>query len=274
MRGARPIVDPIVTEIYKNFSYHEVTLEQYSIAWKTWLTNSSNKQLLGIENFPYFDFTNGTSQTFDNFILKYSATRTIVVLPGEFQYHKCIGRHQKLVTSETVSENQALIMSVPFSDYGSVHPNFNKILKKCNELNIPVCLDLAYWGISKNINLDLTQYPCVTEITSSLSKPFHTLENHRVGIRFTRNYENDGISMINEVGMQNKYSMSIGCYYMERLSCDFMWNKYSQKYYGVCANLRLKNTNTVIFGLGDCSYSKYNRGILNNNRVCISENLI
>ena len=46
-------------------------------------------------------------------------------------------------------------------------------------------------------------YPCITDVTCSLSKPFFTLENHRVGIRWTRDYVDDGVSMLNEVSMQN-----------------------------------------------------------------------
>ena len=273
MRGARPIVDPVVEKIYKNFSYHDVELKDYATIWKEWLTKSTTKTLKGIDRFSNSDFTNGTSQTFDNFILKHSSKRTIVVLPGEFQYHKCTGRHQSIITSEAITKNQALIISIPFSDYGTTHPNFHQLLEKCNQLNNPVCLDMAYWGIAKNINLDLAKYPCITEITCSLSKPFYSLENHRVGIRFTSSYENDGISMINEVEIQNKYSMSLGYYFMKKLSCDFMWDTYEKKYHEVCSNLNLKETDTVIFGLGDESYSKYNRGIPNNNRVCISEKL-
>ena len=274
MRGARPIVDSNVTKIYNDFFYQDVTLDFYADTWRYWLTNSTNKKIVGLDDYSYADFTNGTSQTFDNFVLKHSSTRTIMVLPGEFHYHKCISRHHKFVTSESVTENRALIISVPFSDYGSVRPEFHDLLLKCNQSNIPVCLDLAYWGIAKNINLDLSLYPCVTEITCSLSKPFYVLENHRVGIRFTRKYENDGISMINEVNMQNKYSMSLGCYFMKKLTCDFMWNEYNEKYHEVCKKMKLKKTDTVIFGLGGPSYFKYNRGIPNNNRVCISENLV
>jgi len=107
-----------------------------------------------------------------------------------------------------------------------------------------------------------------------LSKPFYTLERHRVGIRFTKDYQDDGISMINEVGMSNSYSMSLGVHYMQSFSCDYMWQTYWEKYYSVCSELHLTPTNTVIFGLGGDEYLEYNRGIPNNNRVCISPLLV
>ena len=96
--------------------------------------------------------------------------------------------------------------------------------------DIPVCLDLAYWGIAKNILIDLNQFPAIKEVTCSLSKPFYTLENHRVGVRFTKDYVDDGVSMLNEVKMQNNYSMALGVKYMKNFSPDYNWKKFKDAY--------------------------------------------
>ena len=271
-RGARPIPSQPIYKHYNNYHKKTVDLHTYDTTWRYWLEETDpSKVLLGLDQFKYADFTNGTSQTFDHFILKYGANRKLVVLPGEFMYHHCAGRHFKFV--DTVAAKSALVISVPFSDTGSLHPEFDTLLQKCNRLDVPVCLDLAYWGIARDIHLDLTQYPCVKEVTASLSKPFFTLENHRVGVRFTRDYVDDGISMINEVSMQNTHSMGLGVYYMEKFGSDFMWNLYEKKYEQACKKLKLQPTNTVIFGLGGEEYKEFNRGIPGNNRVCISPTL-
>ena len=149
---------------------------------------------------------------------------------------------------------------------------FKSILNQCNQLGVPVCLDLAYWGIAKNVHINLDEYPCITEITASLSKPFYVLENHRVGVRFSRNYQNDGISMINEVKMQNTYSMSLGLHFMKNFSADYLWNKLDDQYQIICLQNNLTPTDTLIFGLGNQKqHREFNRGIDNNFRVCISE---
>lgn len=269
-RGARPIQDHFIFKHYKNFVYTDISLEEYARSWREWLTNSENNTLLGLENFGYADFVNGTSQTFDHFLLKYSS-KTISVFPGDFQYHGCIGKF--LNFSPVLGEQSVFIHSFPFSDTGTQHKDFIQSLEYCNAYKVPVCLDLAYWGIAKNLHIDLNQYPCITELTCSLSKPFFTLENHRVGIRFTRQYNDDGISMINEVDMQNKFSMSLGNYYMKEFSADYMWNSYAERYYDVCNKFNLTPTDTVIFGIGGEKYHYCNRGIKNNNRVCISAEL-
>lgn len=269
-RGARPIKDLGVFNHYKYFKYADTSLSEYADTWREWLTSSKSKTLHGLENFKFADFVNGTSQTFDHFTLRYS-TKTITALPGDFQYHRCIGKTLDFSTSLT--SQCAFIHSFPFSDTGSQHINFIKNLEYCNINNIPVCLDLAYWGIAKNLHIDLNQFPCIAELTCSLSKPFYTLENHRVGIRFTRTYQDDGISMINEVNMQNKFSMSLGIHYMKEFTADYMWDSYIDKYNAVCEKLNLKLTNTVIFGLGGKEYYYCNRGIETNNRVCIASEL-
>ena len=273
--GARPIKSPEIKKHYELYSHIAPTLTEYSNGWRTWLLNSQHKSLSGLDSFVHSDYTQGTSQTFDHFVLRHCHNKQIVNFVGDFQYHSCISKNQNFKTLSAVSEllpNQSLIISVPFSDLGRAHPDLERILNKCTELNIPVCIDLAYWGISKNIHLDLNKHPCVKEITSSLSKPFFTLENHRCGIRFSREYLNDGISMINEVQMQNLFSMGLALHYMKKYNADWCWEKFGTKYQKVCADLDLDDTDTIIFATSsNGKYSRFNRGIPGNYRICISE---
>ena len=250
----------------------EVTFDVYANTWRNWLTDVKLKRLVGLDSFTYQDYTQGTSQAFDMFVLRHIVRRTIVTLKGDFQYHKCLGKHGnfRAVDSEFgLNEDMALIISWPFSGTGDNYI-VERMLARCNELKIPVLLYLAYWGISKNAYVDLDRYPCITEVTSSLSKPFYTLETHRVGIRFSRQYLDDGVSMQNEVGMQNKHSMALGVSYMNKFSADWSWEALEDRYYDACKYNDLEPTNCVIFGTGGDAYADHNRGP-GVNRVCISE---
>jgi hypothetical protein len=273
-KGARPIESTDIGAYYKTHEFVSPSLEEYSLVWRQWLQNSTNKSLIGLKKFIYADYTQGTSQTFDHFVLRHSGSKEIVNFIGDFQYHSCISKKLNfriLKNYKDLHSGQALILSIPFSDYGKMHPDMDHILDTCNRLNIPVCIDLAYWGISKNIHLDLDKYHCITEVTSSLSKSFYTLENHRVGIRFSKDYLDDGISMLNEVRMQNFYSMSLGIHYMQKFSADWNWHQHSAKYSQICQELELEITDTIIFGLSiNNKYSHLNRGIPDNHRVCVS----
>ena len=272
-RGARPVQCKTVLEHYTQHQYQELSIEEYAHCFRTWLEHSTNKQIIGLKEFNHAEFSQGTSQTFDQFVIRH-ANRQIVYFAGEFQYHRCISKnvkHRLLYCAENLTAEQALIISLPFSDTGNQHECFEQILKTCNNLKIPVCLDLAYWGIAKDLNIDLNQYPCISEITCSLSKPFWKLETHRVGIRFSRDYLDDGICMLNEVKMANVFSMSLGVWFMNKFDNSYNWRRYSDRYYTVCNQLNLKTTNTLIFGLGDkLRHSDYYRGLENNYRICIS----
>jgi hypothetical protein len=191
-RGARPIKNSEIQRWYDAHEYHDISLTEYATVWKNWLEFSDKKSIKGLDKFAHADYTQGTSQTFDQFVIRHAKDRQITVLDGEFQYHQCLGKHlnyfqdiQYFHADKVYGRGlTALIISAPFSDMGVVHPDFDNIMETCTRLDVPVCLDLAYWGIAKNIHIDLDQYPCIQEVTCSLSKPFFTLENHRVGIRW------------------------------------------------------------------------------------------
>jgi hypothetical protein len=272
-RGARPIRSKEVYQHHHDFGYQPVSLLEYTDTWRRWITTSKTKTLDGLEKFQHADFVNGTSQTFDHFWLKHRDRRP-VSLRGEFQYHACVNKSWKFCwidSADNLRPGDCLVISLPFSDSGCQHADWQSILDRCDDLDIPVCVDLAYWGISQSVDLDLDSHQCIQQLTCSLSKPFCTLENHRVGIRFSRHYNNDGISMINETNMQNIYSMSLGCYFMMEFTCDWIPEKFRSAQIAACEGLALVAADTVIFGHGNSDYEEYNRGVPNSNRICISE---
>jgi len=273
-KSPRPIASRIIDQHYGLHRFQHTTLDVYTSLWRSWMSTSQHKSIEGLDRFAHADFVQGTTQTFDQFVLRHAKTRTIVCFAGDFQYHACVAKHcdfAKLLHHQDLAAGQALIISLPFSALARQHPDFETILDRCDELEIPVCLDLAYWGIAKNVSVDLDAHPCVSEITCSLSKPFFTLQNHRIGVRFSRQYLDDGISMLNEVGVQNHHSMSLGMHYMQQFSCDWNWQQYQEKYSRVCHDLDLDTTDTVIFGTShDPKYQEFNRGIQGHNRIGIS----
>ncbi len=282
VRGARPIRNKEILDFHNSIGMpKETTLEEYANVWRNWINFSESKNLNGLDKFGFADYTQGTSQAFDNFILRHCKDKQINVLKGDFQYHACLGKHVEFNYVEyphhfesvlNGPDLHALLISAPFSDFGCIHPDFEHIMRICVAHNIPVCLDLAYWGIAKHVHINLDAFPCIKEVTCSLSKPFFTLENHRVGIRFTKDYVDDGISMLNEVKMANNYSMALGVEYMKNFGPDYNWDKYIDLYQNICHEQDLVWTDTVIFGLGDdIRHKNFSRGVSGNYRVCVSE---
>lgn len=272
-RGARPVRSKTIFDHYQKFQFEPVSICEYIQCWRRWLVASVSKKLVGLDQFPYADFVNGTSQTFDHFWLNHRSKKP-VAFRGEFQYHACINRghgFRYVDNPDDLRAGDSLVISLPFSDYGQVHPAWNEILDRCDCLGVPVCIDLAYWGVSHNVQLNVQDRHCVQQVTCSLSKAFWPLENHRVGVRFCRHYNNDGINMINEVNMQNHYSMGLGRHFMLSFDSDWISQQFGAAQISACLELDLVATDTVIFGLGGHEYHNHNRGIVGNNRVCISE---
>ena len=75
VRGARPIKNKEISDFHFHIEKNDIhipTLDEYSNVWKEWLNYSNSKSLLGLDNFSFADYTQGTSQTFDQFILRHS----------------------------------------------------------------------------------------------------------------------------------------------------------------------------------------------------------
>lgn len=274
-KRATPISSSIIKQHLEGHKFRRPSLQDYVCQWQNWLCDTKLKRLHGIDHFRYADYSQGTSQVFDQFVLRHGHRRTISCFLGDFQYHACVSKHQRFQLLDRVDQidhTHSLLISLPFSATGSPHEEFESILDRCDQMAVPVCVDLAYWGITKNCSLDLAAHPSVQEITASLSKPFYTLEQHRVGVRFSRQYLDDGISMINEVGTQNFYSMSLGMHYMDSFDADWNWNQHQERYFNVCQRHNLNTTNTVIFGIShEDQYQDFNRGQPGINRICLSK---
>lgn len=274
IKSARPIKSSAVGAHYLRHVPSMISKDDYADTWEKWLTTGHLKTLSGLETFVHRDFSQGTTQCFDQFVLRHCKSRKIVAFRGEFQYHACIGKFVDfgyINSIDELSSNHAVIISAPFSGTGNNRHDFNEILDRCSALHIPVCLDLAYWGIAKNIKINLSQHDCVEVVCSSLSKPFYVLETHRVGIRFSRLYLDDGISMMNEVNMQNNHSMSLGKHFMKTFSCDWNWQHHQDKYQQICKNHQLIETDTIIFAQGSLPvWKEFQRVPDTNGRVGVS----
>ena len=96
---------------------HPLFLEKFKI----WIQNSVNNTIIGLEDFKELTYVHGTSQSFDNFLLRHNNKR-LVTLKGDFLYHKLCIKNKMLhhFYDEGVLQNgDCMIISVPFSDSGN-----------------------------------------------------------------------------------------------------------------------------------------------------------
>ena len=277
LRGAKPVADKSIQTFVNSLDltdalYNESIPAEFMENFYNWIASSKNNTIKGIENFNNRKLVAGSAQAFDHWYWRHK-NRTFRFFKGEFMYHSAVLKHGGFyanIEDKKLQANDAVIISVPFSDYGSQHPKLEFILNNCQILGIPVLLDFAYYPCTKNINIDLVKYTCVETITFSISKAFYGAEFLRVGMRLEREDTDDGIDVFNSVDMYNRIGLSIANELIKNYSVDYNWETYSKVYSQVCRENNLKETDCIMFGLGDDTWSHMNRGT-DVNRVCISE---
>ena len=177
-----------------------------------WIQTTSLNTVTGIADFKVRAFSQGTTEAFDKFYLK-NSSRRLRYFKGEYMYHQVAGRQYfdyagTFIDDGALESNDLVVISLPFSDTRNEHPRMKEVLEECTRLNIPVLVDYAYLGICSGITFDLT-HPCITDVTFSLSKTF-PVPHLRIGMRLTRQDDDDALLVMNKTGYTNRLSIQVG----------------------------------------------------------------
>jgi len=280
--GCYSIYDPescqIRDEAIQSFSHTSVNYPhaKYSFfeQFRGWMV-SSHPKIQGIDAYQSVCYTNGTSESFAYFYLRYREHRRLRLARGEYFYHQMMHR---LFYSESfawldedeIREGDFVLISVPFGDTGNVPDGLEQLLCDCDEKQVPVMLDLAYINLAVNLSIDLT-HPCIEYVVSSLSKVF-PVEHHRIGIRLQKQPWEDQLYVINEDlhDYINFLSIHIGSKLMSALPADWLYKKYQSLQTQWCERLKLTPSSCVTLGIDyKNNYSEYSRGGPTN-RLCFS----
>ena len=72
VRGARPIRNKEVLDFHNSLGkLKPVSIEHYSNVFLEWMNYGVLNSIEGLDKFNFADYTQGTSQTFDQFILRF-----------------------------------------------------------------------------------------------------------------------------------------------------------------------------------------------------------
>jgi len=277
LRGAKPLVDTSIKNFINKIDltdalYDEDLPNTFKEKFFNWINSSKLNTLDGLESFSNRQLCAGTAQAFDHWYWRHK-NRTIRFFKGEFMYHSAVLKHggtYAYIEDRKLQPNDAVVISVPFSDWGKQREDLEYYLYNCCAMDIPVLLDFAYYPCTKNINLDLEKFSAVETITFSISKAFYGAEFLRVGMRLQREDKDDGIDVFNSVEMINRVPLSIANNLIQNFSIDYNWQKYGKIYSEVCAEHNLEETDCIMFGQGGEEYAENNRGG-KYNRVTVSD---
>jgi hypothetical protein len=236
----------------------------------SWIKSSSLNNLTGLDGFPILAFSNGTSESFDKFYLK-NHSRRFRCFRGEYMYHAASWRNYfpgwSWLDDGPIEANDAVVISLPFSDTGNQHPETVNIVEQCNRLGVPVLIDCAYFGICQDIQFDFTPN-CITDITFSLSKTF-PVRHMRIGMRLTRLDDDDSLLLHHKTAYINRLGAGVGLALLNQYGPDYNCERWGATQQSFCEKMNLEPSQSVIFGLDRKNYAQYNRGGPSN-RLCFS----
>lgn len=264
--SAFAIQDPETMRILRN-NYNFTDLNSDSIideflhAYDAWIKSTTSNVFTGLEEFKHRCYSNGTTEAFDKFYMK-NAKRRFRCYKGEYMYHKLAWRDKfdwAYLEDAPLHKNDAVIISLPFADTGDKHVNYHELMRKCSDMDVPVLIDCAYFGACRNIHIDVA-YPCITDITFSLSKTF-PVAYARIGMRYTKEDNDDTMFVYHKINYNNKIGALIGLEYFANFTPDYIPQKYLDKQLDFCNTLGVEPSKTVLFGIDYLKqYNEYNRG--------------
>mgnify|MGYP006073000439 FL=1 len=264
--NAFSIADPNVLKLYAQDTNTAIAISSETVQskflneYQAWIMATKNNCVIGLDEYKYACYSNGTTEAFDKFYAKHSRRR-FRFFKGEFVYHRLSCRNNNYdwdyIEDADLDSNDVVIISLPFSDTGNKHESLDDVLTTCNKLKIPVLLDCAYFGICNDIIFDLT-YKCITDVTFSLSKSLYAA-HLRIGMRLTREDDDDPLFVTNKIGYINRTSAYIGRQLLKNFGPDYIYNKYRDRQLEYCNILNVEPSNCVIFGIGGDVWQDYNR---------------
>lgn len=257
---ADPEVVGFISSLRIEGMFTEDLQEMFLDTYRRWILSSKINTINGLESYPYACYSNGTTESFDKFYGKYNQRR-FRFFKGEFAYHKLSCRNYHLdwcyIGEDDIRKEDAVIISLPFSDTGGKHGEMDKVLDCCDILDVPVLIDCTYFGVCGNIEFDLDR-KCVTEVTFSLSKGL-SAAHLRIGMRLSKLDDDDPLFVNNKIGYINRLSAYIGLKLVNHFGPDFIFNKYRNRQLAYCEILGVTPSDCVMFGIGDDRWREYNR---------------
>lgn len=278
-----PIIDRVINDeiknILKKIDYNSLDLNIWNIkdyfsTFTNWILSSTHNKILGLQNYNIIAYSCGSLESIISFVHRYAIKKRLRFSKAEFVASKiaanhCCAKYQFLEDSK-IEKNDAVIISLPFSGNGDHYPNYHDLIKNCNEMDVPVLLDISYFGISQGMEINLNN-SCITDVVFSLSKPMSV--QLRLGIRFSK-IDNDDLVQVNSNGkLFNRLSATIGIELMKKFSHDWLVNKYFPRYKFICEKYNLQQTPTFTLASSqDDRYKQFERNGFN--RICVTQELL
>lgn len=277
LSGARPILDREITETIRSMNISDLfdrsrsssIVPDFLDSYDRWIRSSVLNRMIGFENYNRY-MTFAVTNIIEQFLMKHRTKRIRTFqgeYPGTTKLIEGYGMEHCYLDDGILMTGDAVIMSSPFSSTGDMHPMIGVVLDECDSLDIPVMIDCAFFGICKGLHLQARK--SIETVAFSLSKCY-CLSDQRIGMVYSKDVP-FAIELLHSVGYTSRFGAAMAMRLFDSFGPDYVYSKYSSAQMMVCDELgNLIPSNTVLFGNGDRSWNRFNRGG-SYNRVCFSD---
>ena len=240
--------------------------ENFLRVFDEWIQSSELNSTRGLDSFIHRDASLGVTQSLDQFHYDILAkNRRLRVFRGEYPYSRDVhpfSYEDGFIDDHPLEENDAVILSCPFSGSGSLHPKTPWLLNECSRLGVPVFIDMAWFGTCAGIDIDLS-HPAITQVAFSLTKGL-TCGNYRCGIRYSKEYitesRRDRLNLQTEWNHGVHLNQFIGINLMHNFSPDYHFQKFRPYQIQVCKEWDLTPSHCVHIATStDPKWKQYER---------------
>lgn len=215
--------------------------EDFLRAFDGWVHASALNTVTGLSGFKDRDVILGVTHALDD--LHFCFKERIVVLNNEYKYHQRIHPQIKIKQWQDLTANDVLILSYPFSDTGCAPQEYQKIIEHAERVGCDVHIDAAWFGCSRDINIDLSSHRIQT-VSFSLSKSLG-MGKHRIGVRYARARHVGPVSVCNDFAYNHDSLMWLGIKFMENFGPDYLQKEFYEIYQKICREFGFRETNTI-----------------------------
>ena len=192
----------------------------------TWINSSQLNNLIGLNEFATQKIIRGVTHSLDDLHAVFG--QRLVILPNEYKYHQRIKENQRILPFKEWKKGDVAIVSFPFSHTGCEPSEWQNLIKHCEDNEVEVHIDSAWYGVCRGIELDLTS-PAIASISFSLSKPLG-LGNYPIGLRYQRTEMKGPVHTVNEFNMISPLMVHVGLSFIRKFPIDFFQMKYYEAY--------------------------------------------
>jgi hypothetical protein len=232
-----------------------------------WISSSKLNLFSGLESLPNRFISLGVTQAIDDFVLYcYKNNLHLKMFKGEYPYAREISSvkwFDEAIDDVPLSTGDAVIISCPFSATGDIHPQWDTLINTCNNLNIPVFVDCAFFGTCKDIQVSF-DHACIDTVAFSPTKGLNC-GNFRTGIAFTKRQGKDcSLDILTSWHHGIHIHTAMAYELMKNFSPDTIPLVYESVQKLVCDQFGLIPSKTMHLGLGGQGWEHFTRdGVCN-----------